>query len=168
MSRLGRLLRHLFETRAQLRRRFTPEVLDRIQQAVAQAEASHGGQLRVVVESDLDAWSIIEAKTPRARALEVYALAHVWDTHANNGVLLYVLFADRAVEIVADRGFNDLVTPSEWQAVCSAMQAEFSAGRWEHGALAGIGAIAQLLARHFPATGRADTENELPDRPLLL
>ena len=166
MVRLGRLLRHLIESRFATRRRFTPAVLDRVEAAVAAAEGAHQGELRVVIETDLDAWSIVSGKSPRQRALEVFAASHVWDTEQNNGVLIYVLFADRAVEIVADRGFNELVAPAEWAAVCRAMEAEFRHGRWEHGAIAGIEGTARLLARHFPGTGRQG--DELPNRPVLL
>jgi uncharacterized membrane protein len=166
MDRLIRLLRHLIETRFATRRRFTPAVLDRIEAAVAAAEGAHQGELRIVIETDLDAWSIVSGKSSRQRALEVFAGYHVWDTEQNNGVLIYVLFADRAVEIVADRGFNGLVTPAEWAHVCRAMEAEFRNGRWQEGALAGVAAAAQLLARHFPGTGRQG--NELADRPVLL
>lgn len=166
MTRLTRLLRHLVEFRWRLRRRFGPAVLDRIEQAVRQADASHSGELRVVIETDLDAWSILAGKGSRARAVEVFAACHIWDTEHNNGVLLYVLFADRAVEIVADRGFNNLVTPAEWAGVCRAMESEFRAGRWEHGAIAGVDAAARLLARHFPES--SSNGNEFPARPLLL
>jgi uncharacterized membrane protein len=166
MGRAPRLLRHLFETHFATRRRFSAAVLDRIEAAVGSAEAAHRGELRVVIETDLDAWSILAGKSSRQRALEVFAACHVWDTELNNGVLIYVLFADRAVEIVADRGFNGLVGTEEWAQVCRAMEAEFRQGRWEHGALAGIGAAAHLVTRHFP--GRDPNRNELPDRPLLL
>jgi hypothetical protein len=166
MRRLGRLLRHVVETRWAARRRFSRPVLDQIEAAVGAAEDTHSGELRIVIETDLDAWSIISGKTPRQRALEVFAAAHVWDTVLNNGVLIYVLFADRAVEIVADRGFNGLVSQPEWAAACRLMEAEFRQGRWQHGVIAGVQAVAILLARHFPAEGA--TGNELPDRPVLL
>ncbi|HXQ30990.1 MAG TPA: TPM domain-containing protein [Steroidobacteraceae bacterium] len=166
MNRFGRLLRHLVETRLVTRRRFPPAVLDRIEAAVAAAETTHAGELRVVIETDLDAWSILAGRTPRQRAIEVFAGFHVWDTELNNGVLLYVLCADRDVEIVCDRGFNGLVTAEEWRGVCQAMETEFRAGRWQEGALAGIAAAGTLMARHYPASGRSG--NELPDRPALL
>ncbi len=166
MGPVLRLLRHLIETHYATRRRFTPAVLDRIEAAVRAAEAGHCGELKVVIETDLDVWSILSGKSPRQRALEVFAGLQVWDTEHNNGVLLYFLFADQAVEIVADRGFNGLVTPQEWAAVCRAMESEFRQRRWEHGMLAGVAAAAQLLARHFPASGGQG--NEIADRPVLL
>src|SRR5450631_1302002 len=115
MKRVVRLFRHLFETHLLTQRRFPAAVLDRIEAAVREAEARHAGELRVVIETDLDAWSILAGKTPRQRAIEVFAAFHVWDTELNNGVLLYVMCADRVVEIVADRGFNPLVTAAEWR-----------------------------------------------------
>ncbi len=166
LNRWRRVARHLFVTRAGLVRRFNAAVLDRVEDAVAVAEKGHCGELRVVVETDLDMRSILQGKTSRRRALEIFGGFGVWDTADNNGVLIYVLFADRAVEIIADRGFNGLVTSAEWAAVCRAMEAKFREGAWEEGALAGVEATAGLLARHFPGTGRQG--NELPDRPVLL
>ena len=166
MTRLQRLLRHLFMTRWSVRRRFTSDVLDRIEASIAAAEATHCGEIELIVETDLDAAAILAGKTSRQRALELFSRARVWDREANNGVLIYVLYAERAVEIVADRGFNGLVSAPEWSAVCHAMQREFSAGRWAEGAIAGVAGVAQLVARHFPETGQAG--NELPDRPVLL
>lgn len=166
MGRLQRLARHLLETQAGTRRRFNSEVLDAVEAAVRAAEARHHGELRFVVETDLQAGAILAGRTARERALEVFSALRVWDTAANNGVLIYVLSADRAVEIVADRGFNDLVTAQEWAAVCRIMEGHFRDGHWREGALAGVAAAATLLARHFP--GSARDGNELPDRPVLL
>ena len=166
MQRWQRLLRHLFQTHLGARRCFTTAVLDRIEAAVQVAEASHCGEIEVVIENDLDIHSILAGKTPRQRALEIFGAARVWDTESNNGVLIYVLFADRAVEIIADRGFNDLVRAEEWSAVCRAMEQAFREARWEQGAIAGVDGVAGLIARHFPGSGRAG--NELPDRPILL
>lgn len=168
MNRFVRLWRHLLETRWAMRRRFDAAVLERIAAAVRASEREHRGEIRVVIETDLDAWSILDGRTPRERALEVFALQGVWDTAENNGVLLYVLFADRDVEIVADRGYAERVTAAEWEAVCRAMEAEFRAGRWEQGTIAGVEAAGRIVRAHFPLTGGREDRNELPDRPTLL
>jgi uncharacterized membrane protein len=166
MNRIVRLLRHLLELRLTTRSRFTSVVLDRVEAAVGKAEASHAGELRVVIETDLDIASILAGRSSRDRAVEIFSATRIWDTELNNGVLLYVLCADRRVEIVADRGFNALVSAEEWRAACASMEQAFRAGRWEAGLLAGVDAAAGLLSRHFPGTGR--NGNELPDRPILL
>lgn len=166
MNRIARLFRHLVETRWALRRRFTPDVLDRIERAVHAGEARHRGEIRVVIETDLDAWSILDGRTPRERALEVFALHGVWDTAENNGVLIYVLFADRDMEIVADRGYAGQVQRAEWEAVCKAMEVEFRAGRWEQGVIAGVERASAVVERCFP--WREGDRNELPNRPELI
>jgi uncharacterized membrane protein len=107
--------------------------------------------------------------TPRAHALEVFSRLRVWDTESNNGVLIYVQLADRNVEIVADRGFQGRVSPAEWEAVCRLMEGHFRAGRFQTGSIAGVDAIGNLLARHFPqGAGTPKHANQLPDRPTLL
>jgi uncharacterized membrane protein len=151
-----------------MRRRFTPAVLDAIATAVRAAEQEHRGEIRVVVEAALDVWSILDGTTPRARALEVFARHRVWDTDENNGVLIYVLLADRDVEIVADRGYGGRVTAAQWEAVCRAIEAEFRAGHWQQGLVAGVAAAGRIVRTHFPLTAGHADRNELPDRPALL
>jgi uncharacterized membrane protein len=107
-------------------------------------------------------------KTPRERALEVFAALGVWDTEANNGVLIYVLLADHDVEIVADRGYNDRVGAAEWAAVCEHIDAEFRSGRYPEGLVAGVQRVGQIIATHFPQPPGQRDENELPNRPALL
>ena len=168
-------------TRLGARRRFPARTLDAIEAAVRRAERSHQGEIRVVIEVALPAWRLLAGLTPRARALELFAALHVWDTAHDNGVLLYVELADRVVEIVADRGLNGRVSPAEWQQVCQRMEASYRVGDFASGTTAGVDAIGALLARHFPqgaadglargaAQGLAEgtAANELPDRPTLL
>jgi len=167
---LMRLIKHVAATHWRTRMLFPARTLDAIEQAIERAEQAHAGELRFVIETALTPWHVICGVTPRARALEAFAHLKVWDTELNNGVLIYLLLADRTVEIVADRGFAGRVAQSEWDAVCRLMEQHFRAGRFEAGSIAGVDAIGALLARHFPATatGEQDSHNQLPDRPTLL
>ena len=119
-----------------------------------------------MVEAGLDGDELWHGLAPRARALEVFSHLGVWDTANNNGVLIYVLFADRDVEIVADRGIAARVTPPEWEQVCREIEAHYRAGRFAQGSVAGVRAVGTLLERHFPGQG-ADAD-ELPNQPVLL
>jgi uncharacterized membrane protein len=168
--RAGRVIRHVLATDWRTRMLFPKSVLDAIEQAIVRAERTHGGEIRFVIETSLVPLHVINDVTPRARAAEVFAHLRVWDTAHNNGVLIYVQIADRAVEIVADRGLRERVAQSEWEAVCRLMEQHFREGRYQAGAIAGVDAVGTLLARHFPAAvGEAQSrENELPDRPTLL
>jgi len=119
-----------------------------------------------VVEPELTTSQLWQGVTPRDRARQVFALQGVWNTEENNGVLVYVLLADHAVEIVADRGIDARLDGSDWRAICREMEARFAEGRFEEGAIAGIRAIAGAMGRHFPGAG--PRRNELPDRPMVL
>ena len=168
--RIGRLLRHSFATHWRTRLQFPAAALDAIEQAIKRTEAAHGGEIRFAIETALSPLHILNNLPPRARALDVFAHLRVWDTAANNGVLIYVQMADRHVEIIADRGFADRVSPAEWEAVCRLMQDHFRAGRFQAGAIAGVEAVGNLIARHFePKVARPPhAHNQLPDRPALL
>jgi uncharacterized membrane protein len=166
---IGRLIRHATATHWRTRMLFPTATLDAIEQAIKRAELTHAGEIRFAIETALTPKHILNDVAPRAHALEVFAQLRVWDTEANNGVLIYVQLADRNVEIVADRGFQGRVSPAEWEAVCRLMEEHFRAGRFQVGAIAGVDAIGNLLARHFPQTlSKAPHANQLPDRPTLL
>lgn len=110
--------------------------------------------------------SIRSGQHARDRAIEQFGRLRVWDTAENNGVLIYLLWAERDVEIVADRGTDAQVGAEAWETVRRQMEAAFRAGRFEEGAVAGIEAVGTLLARHFPGDGSGP--NEVSDRPVIL
>jgi uncharacterized membrane protein len=161
-----RLWDHLVTENWSARRAFPKATLERIQKAIAAGERKHAGQLRFVVEPDLQLLAVLRGEAPRERALEVFGRLRIWDTEENCGVLVYLLLADRAVEIVADRGIHRHVGDASWQAICRRMESAFRERKFEEGAIAGIEAINALLAEHFPRA--AAGPNELPDKPLVL
>ena len=161
-----RLLRHVVTDHLSVARAFTPAVLDEIERAIKEGERTHRGQVCFAVEGALPPLRVLRKLTPRERALEVFGLLRVWDTEENTGVLIYLLLADRDVEIIADRGIDRRVDQNEWQAICTRLEAAFAQARYAEGVVAGVKEISALLARHYPRT--ADAENELPDRPVVL
>jgi uncharacterized membrane protein len=163
---LVRSLRHLFAQRWLTRRRFNADVLADIEKAIGDFESRHSGELRFVVETSLEPGELWRGLSPRERAAEVFARLGVWDTGENNGVLIYVLLADRDVEILADRGIAARVTQHEWEQVCRDIEGHYRAGRFGQGSVAGIRDVGALLARHFP--GARVGRSELPDQPILL
>lgn len=148
-----RILPHLFYPDWWLKRAFNPTVLTRIEAAIAESESRHHGEIRFVVEATRDLMPLLRGESARDRALEVFGRERVWDTEASNGVLVYLLLAERDVEIVADRGFAGKVGPAEWETICQEMEREFRAGRFEAGALAGMRRLDELFVRHFPLAG---------------
>ena len=161
-----RLGRHIVTDHWSARRAFPPEAMKRIEHAIAEGERHHTGQVRFVVEGALPMGQLVRGETPRERAIDVFARLRIWDTEENSGVLVYLLLADRDVEIVADRGIHRKVGDEAWKAICRAMESAFRDRRFQEGAVDGIDAINSLLAQHFPRTKPGP--NELPDRPIVL
>ncbi len=162
---LRRVLRHLLTPAWAVRRVLPPSALQAIQAAIQASEARHRGQVRFAVEHALDLPDLVRGKSAAERALEVFSALRVWDTEENNGVLVYLLLADRDVEIVADRGIHAHVDTTGWAAICRAMEAAFRAGEFERGVIDGIEAISAHLRLRYPGeTG----VNELPDQPVVL
>jgi uncharacterized membrane protein len=164
--KLIRLLRHITTTRWSTRHHFPPRVRHAIERSVRDCEARHGGEIRFVVETAFDLPELWHQLSSRRRAWQLFGQLGVWNTEHNNGVLIYVLMADRVVEIVADRGIATRIEQSEWRAVCERMERQFREGRFLEGSVAGIEGVGGLLERHFP--GGPPSENELPNQPVLL
>ena len=163
---IKRIGKHLLEHRWGVRQVFPKHVLASIERAIKASEATHSGQIRFVVEGALDGAPLLRNQSARDRALDVFSHLRIWDTAHNNGVLIYLLLADRDVEILADRGIDALVGATEWEKICRAMEAEFGKGNFQAGVLKGIAAVSRHLAKHFPKHGAG--ANELPDAPVVM
>lgn len=150
------------------RRVFPDALLKRIEEAIERSEREHSAELRFAIEASLPLSDVVRGRSPRERALEVFAQTGVWDTEANNGVLLYVLLADHAVEIVADRAAAAKIPEEHWRGICCAMSEAYKSGNFEAGTLAAIERIGGLLAEAFPRQAGKSDVDELPNRPLVL
>jgi uncharacterized membrane protein YgcG len=164
--KLARMLRHLTMPQWRAGQVLPRGALLRIENAIAASESRHSGQIRFAVENALDLHALLRGESARERAIEVFAALRVWDTEYNNGVLIYLLLADRDVEIVADRGIHEKVGGRAWEEVCREMEAAFRQGRFEAGLLGGIARVSRYLETSFP--GQVPGPNELPDRPVVL
>lgn len=166
MMNIQRILKHLVTAEKHVRQVFTTTHLGHIAQTIKASETRHSGEIRFAVESSLELRPLLQGQTPRQRAIEVFSDLHVWDTELNNGVLIYILLADHAIEIVADRGINAKVGSEYWDELCQGIQAAFAQGRFEEGAKTCIQAVSQQLIAHFPHYGGG--KNELPDTPAVI
>jgi len=171
LERLLRLLRHRWVDDRALRQALPPALRQRLQQRVQASERHHSGEIRILIEAGLPS-SYLLRRAPirqiiRQRALTQFGKLRVWDTEHNNGVLIYLLLAERAIEIVADRGVDRLVDRPQWQAMVARMQAAFRQGHFEAGLNDVLDTLTAVLVQHFPLAPDAANPNELPDAPLL-
>jgi uncharacterized membrane protein len=161
------MLRHRWLDESDTRKAIPPDLVARLARRVAASERRHSGEVRICVEAGLPMSYLWRDAAPRERALAMFGKLRVWDTEHNNGVLIYLLLAERAIEIVADRGLSSKVAPEEWQAIVERMGSAFRDGRFEDGLTQALEEVSALLVAHFPAGAREDNANELPDEPVL-
>ncbi len=163
---LMRWIKHLCSGRWQVRRTFPAATMQAIESAIRDAELTHRGEIRFAVEAGLDSVPLLRNQTARERAIEVFSHLRVWDTQHNNGVLVYLLLADRDVEIVADRGIHAQVGTDGWEKICREMETAFRKDHFEEGVVQGIKSISAHLKKHYPQS--PDDINELPDAPVVI
>lgn len=166
-ARIARTFRHRWLDESDARRAIPPDMLERLRQRVAASEKRHSGEIRICVEAGLPLSYLWRNATARERAVAMFGKLRVWDTEDNNGVLIYLLLAERAIELVADRSLSRCVDAAEWQAMVARMSNAFAEGRFEDGLTQALEEVSALLVQHFPlAEGQADV-NELPDEPFI-
>jgi uncharacterized membrane protein YgcG len=166
-KRLQRIWRHRWLDERDLRRALPPELLERLAQRVQAGEQRHEGQVRIHAEAGLP-WSYLwRDATPRERAVTLFGKLRVWDTEQNNGVLVYLLLAEHAIEIVADRGLARHVDEARWREIVLRMGQSFRAERFEEGLVLALDEVSALLEQHFPRDAQRPSVNELPDTPTL-
>jgi uncharacterized membrane protein len=163
---VDRIIRNGLFAHRSTRKAFPRDLLADIQTAIAASETSHRGELRFVIEGHLPIYRLLRGTTSRQRAEGLFDRLGVSKTIEHSGILIYVLMAERRVEIVADSGIAALVAQATWDTICAGTVEHFRQGNFRAGALQGIAQATELLATHFPATG--NNPNELPDAPVVL
>ena len=179
LNKFKLLIRHLWLDASDTARAIPPDMLERLAQRVAASERRHSGEIRICAESSLPAsylWRL-NTKAPisaliRERAVTMFGKLGVWDTEHNNGILIYLLLAEHAIEIVADRGVARHVSPAQWQAIVAHMASAFKGQRYEDGLTQALEECSAVLVRHFEVADASQAalpdSNELPDTPQLL
>lgn len=166
-ARIGRLFRHRLLDEADTRTAIPGDMLERLVRRVAASEGRHSGEVRFCVEASLPTSYIWRAATARERAVAMFGKLRMWDTEHNNGVLIYLLLAEHAIEIVADRGLSQRVPDAEWKAIVERMGNAFRERRFEDGLTQALAEVSALLVQHFPLAPGESNSNELPDEPVL-
>ncbi len=184
ISAFTRLLRHQWFDDTDARRAIPPDLSERLESRVAASERRHTGEIRIYVEGSLPfsyLWRHWREKTPieqivRERAVMIFSKLRMWDTTHSNGVLIYLLLAEHAIELVADRGVNRHVSAAEWKAMVDRLGAALRENRFEDGLTQALAEVSAVLVEHFPespesmeggTTPVASPVNQLPDEPVL-
>jgi len=161
-----RTIKHLFYPGWWLRRDFPANELNNIEASIKASESKHSGEIRFAIESSLPLKALLRDEPMQERAIEVVSLLRVWDTENNNGILIYLLLADKKVEITADRNINKAVEQTEWDRICHQMEQAFKAKQFGQGITTGVEEISKLLELYFPS--EKNDKDELPNKPVIL
>ena len=166
-QRFTRLVRHRW-AELHLRQHLPASKLKELEHLIAQSELGHTGQVRICVEAGLP-WSYIwRDATARQRAISLFGKLRVWDTEHNNGALIYLLLADHAIEIVADRALDRTMNAEQWQTLISDMQSAFQGGHFSVGLVSALERVSQHLKNHFPRKpADGPIADNLPDAPVV-
>ena len=166
-QKLKRILKHRWLDDSDTRRAVPPELLHHLTRRVAASEQRHTGEVRICVEAGLPLSYLWRGAKARERAVMMFGKLRVWDTEHNNGVLIYLLLADHAIELVADRGLNQHVSAAQWQAMVHHLGKALHDGRYEDGLTQALEEVSAVLVQHFPLAQGEFRRNELPNAPML-
>ncbi len=170
IQRLARLLRHRCAD-GLVRRVLPAQSLAELERLIGLSEKRHTGQIRICVEPGLPLSYIWRDATARERAITLFGKLRVWDTEHNNGALIYLLLADHAIEIVADRALARVLPAEQWQTLVSDMGDAFQRNQHALGLTAALERVSLLLETHFPRepqqAGAAAEDEQLPDAPVI-
>jgi uncharacterized membrane protein len=163
---LSRFLKHAFSTRFLVKKYFSKEAMEKITDAIAASEKNHDAEIVFAIEPGISPIAALRGYSARSRAIDVFSELRVWDTEANNGVMIYLLLADHDIEIIADRGVNRIAGDTYWEEICQNMEKSFREGKFVEGVLEGIQTITKLLEKHYPKS--EGNPNELPNKPVII
>ena len=100
------------------------------------------------------------------RAVEQFIVQNLHTTKGRTGVLIYVSFAERYAEVIADEGIYGKVQPSVWKDVITELTSHLARGTRTQGFVKAIEMCGKILAEHFPP-GHFD-KDELPNHLIVL
>ena len=166
-NKLKRILKHRWLDEGDASRAVPVDMVERLMRRVAASEQRHSGEIRICVEAGLPLSYLWRNAAARERAITLFGKLRVWDTQNNNGVLIYLLLADHAIEIVADRGLNHRVTDADWKALVQNLGTAVRAGRYEDGLTQALQEVSAVLVTHFPLASGQGSPDELPNRPIV-
>ena len=167
LNKFKRILKHRWLDEGDANRAVPVDMVERLMRRVAASERRHSGEIRICVEAGLPVSYLWRNAPARERAITLFGKLRVWDTELNNGVLIYLLLADHAIEIVADRGLNQRVTEAQWKAMVDNLGAAIRAGNYEDGLTQALEEVSAVLVQHFPLMPSDANPNELPNRPVV-
>ena len=128
---------------------------NRIKQAIQRAERRTSGEIRVSVSPLF--WG--DVRKAAEKAFERLGMSATKD---RNAVLFFVVPTRRKFVVLGDSGIHEKVGEEFWHHLVRTVSEKFKEGDFTGGLVAGIEAVGEGLAKHFPYQAASD-RNELED-----
>ena len=165
LQRLTRIWKHRWMDERDVRRAAPPELLSKLERYVAASEARHSGEIRICIEAGMPMSYLWRDASPRERAISMFGKLRVWDTQHNNGVLIYLLLAENAIEIAADRAISTPGNAGFWPKIVAGLSEHLKRDDFERGLTQAVEEISALLVQQFPVANSEVNPNELSNQP---
>lgn len=131
---------------------FTETEINRIHQAIEEAEKSTSGEIRVHID--------LKCKEDvMDRAAFIFEKLEMHKTALRNSVLFYLATEDHKFAILGDVGINQKVPENFWDKIKESMLAHFKNGEFTKGISIGVKMAGEELSAHFPF--KKDDKDEL-------
>jgi uncharacterized membrane protein len=127
---------------------------DRIARAIATAEATTSGEIRVFIQRGNVADAVSDARAQFERL-------GMTQTRERNAVLVFVAPRAQKFAVIGDRGVYEKCGEPFWEALAQAMRPHFQAQHFTDAIVHAVREAGSLLTQHFPR--RPDDRNELPN-----
>ncbi len=155
------LFKYLFYFGKTAKSAFPESDLKKIEEAIANSEINHRAEICFACETKLGFWDYLKSVNSRERALQVFSDMKVWDTIENNGLLIYILLAERKVEIILDRKIIEQTSQEEWLRITKDMEKGLAKKDYLKSVVFALEEASLVLEKCFPV--RMDNPNELED-----
>ena len=129
--------------------------VERVKAAIAVAERSASGEIRVSVAPFF--WGSVRRVAERA-----FVRLGMTATKDRNGILFFIVPARKKFAVLGDEGIHAKVSQDFWESLASLMSGHFRKGEFTEGLVAAIEEAGRQLAAYFPCDPSTDV-NELPD-----
>jgi uncharacterized membrane protein len=162
---IARILRHWLAFSWRVKPILSASERERIADIIEASEKNHTAEIAVAIEARLP-WTYLKRNAcARERAWNAFGKMQVWDTPQNNGVLIYLLWADKRIEIVADRALAQVIPQSQWSAWVYLLNQHAKQRTWGDGLARVISEMDIILCQHFPQTAQYTDDNRSSNRP---
>jgi putative membrane protein len=139
----------------------TQEERDRISAAVNAAEETTAGEIRVVVVSNSKKYE----GDVRKNAEEAFRKYGLQNTKDATGVLIFLSVEERRIEILADKGINEKVAQSTWDAMINGLIIKIRQDGTCQGICDVVTEVGKYLTEYFPI--QPDDVNELSNEIIV-